>query len=145
LTISPNGKFLYAADSGTDQFSVYSLANPLKPVFVQEFQLKGPLNAAGKASDGVDTNNFQFSFDPTGKFIWVVSHTTDDDFQQGNQLHTLRVGADGKLSEESGSPLLLPAADVPGTAHPQGLAVVTPDGYYAGYSGTFAGDSTIAG
>jgi 6-phosphogluconolactonase (cycloisomerase 2 family) len=145
LTISPNGKYLYGTDSGSDQISVYSLADPLKPVFIQEFQLNGPINPGGTASEGVKTNDFQLSFDPSGKFLWVVSHTIDTAFQHGNQLHTLHVSADGKLTEASASPQFFPAADAPATAHPQGLAVVTPAGYYAGYTGLFSdGQDPIA-
>ncbi len=135
LIISPDGKFLYGADSGSDAVSVYSLANPYKPAFVQEFYLRGPVAAPGSKTSPASLD-FQFSFDPTGEFIWIVNHTVDPTFQQGNQLHTLVVASNGTVSEPSDSPLLLPASLVPGIAHPQGLAVVTPAGGYEGYAST---------
>jgi len=41
--VSPDGKFLYTGDTGSDSVGVYSLANPLKPVQIQELFLGGPL------------------------------------------------------------------------------------------------------
>jgi DNA-binding beta-propeller fold protein YncE len=129
LQISPDGKYLYSADSGSNQVSVFSLKNPLAPAFVQEFTLAGPTNSKGVEA----SNDFQFSFDPGGKYIWIVSHTTDSTFQAGNQLHTLVVAGNGTLSEPNG-PQILPANWVPASADPQGIAVVTPEGYYGGYA-----------
>jgi DNA-binding beta-propeller fold protein YncE len=134
LNISPDGKFLYATDSGSDALSVYSLANPLKPALVQEFELGGRKYADGVGvSKATTTDDFQFSFDPTGKYLWVVNHTTDPNFQEGNQLHTLRVGSNGLLSETS--PVQYFASSlVTGNTHVDGLAVITADGYYGGYA-----------
>jgi DNA-binding beta-propeller fold protein YncE len=125
LNISPDGKFLYATDSASDALSVYSLANPLKPAFIQEFYLNGPTHNPASSSSAITSDDFQFSFDSTGNYLYVLNHTTDDSFQQGNQLHVLSVGANGKLSETSGSPLFFPASYVPAIGHVQGLAVVT--------------------
>jgi hypothetical protein len=125
LNISPNGKYLYATDSATDAISVYSLANPLKPALIQEFYLNGPNVKSGSPANASPTSqDFQFSFDSTGNYLYVVNHTTDDAFQQGNQLSTLSVGSNGKLSESTG-PLFFSAAYVPATAHVLGIDVVT--------------------
>ncbi len=125
LNISPNGKYLYGTDSASDEVAVYSLANPLKPTEIQEFKLNGPSVRPGDKTDKTPTSqDFQFSFDSTGKYLYVVNHTTDDSFQQGNQLHTLSVGGDGKLSEASASPIFFPANWVPSTAHALGIAVI---------------------
>jgi DNA-binding beta-propeller fold protein YncE len=136
LNISPNGKFLYATDSASDAISVYSLANPLKPALVQEFELGGRKHADGAGvSRATTTDDFQFSFDPTGKYLWVVNHTTDPNFQEGNQLHTLNVGSNGLLSETS--PVQYFASSlVTGSTHVDGLAVITANGYYGGYAST---------
>jgi DNA-binding beta-propeller fold protein YncE len=123
LNISPNGKYLYAADSASDAVSVYSLANPLEPSLIQEFHLNGPTTAPG--SSVLATNDFQFSFDSTGQYLYVLNHTVNDTFQQGNQLHTLSVGSNGKLSETSASPLLFSTSLVPAADHVQGIAVVS--------------------
>ena len=40
-TVSPNGKYLYTADTGTNSVGVYSLADPLHPTQIQEFLLAG--------------------------------------------------------------------------------------------------------
>jgi len=137
LNISPNGKFLYATDSASDAISVYSLANPLKPAFVQEFYLAGPTKLWHTPATSPTSQDFQFSFDPSGKYIYVVNHTTDPNFQEGNQIHTLDVAANGKLSEPTG-PSQFPASLVNGVTHVDGIAVVTPAGYYGGYASSVA-------
>jgi hypothetical protein len=57
--------------------------------------------------------------------VYAISQNTDPHglFQEGNQLHILAVGSDGTLSEPN-SPIIFAPGDVPGTAHPQGIAVV---------------------
>ena len=63
--------------------------------------------------------------DPSGRFVYAISQNTSANgtFQEGNQLHILAVAPDGTLSEPNG-PTVLPPGAVPGTAHPQGIAVV---------------------
>jgi hypothetical protein len=125
LNISPNGKYLYGTDSASDAISVYSLVNPLKPSLIQEFYLNGPTKKPGTAAGASPTtNDFQFSFDSSGQYLYVVNHTTDDAFQQGNQLHTISVASNGKLSESTG-PLFFSGSYVPATAHVLGIDVVT--------------------
>ena len=132
LNISPDGKFLYGTDSASDAVSVYSLANPLKPALVQEFYLKGPTKLySDRTSTGPTSQDFQFSFDPSGKYVWLVNHTVSDNFQQGNQLHTLEVATNGTLSEPTG-PQFFASSLVTGLTHVLGIAVVTPHGYYDG-------------
>ncbi len=126
LTISPDGKYLYGTDTGSNAVSVYSLANPLKPTLIQEFALNGPTNVPGSASTApVATADFQLSFDSTGHYLYVINQSTGPAFQQGNQLHTLSVGQNGKLSESVSSPQFFSSDWVPDTARVQGLAVVT--------------------
>jgi DNA-binding beta-propeller fold protein YncE len=138
LNISPDGKYLYATDSASDAISVYSLANPLKPSFIQEFYLNGPTNHwINNTSKGPTSEDFQFTFDPTGKYLYVVNHTTDPNFQEGNQLHLIEVGPDGKLSESTG-PQLFPASLVTGLTHVDGIALISPAGYYGGYAASIA-------
>ena len=126
VAVSPDGKFLYTGDTGTDSVGVYSLADPLHPVQLQELFLGGPLTPPGSpAGTPRETSVFQVAVDPSGRFVYAVSQNTSADgtFQEGNQLHILSVAPDGTLSEPSG-PTVLPAGAVPGTAHPQGIAVV---------------------
>jgi 6-phosphogluconolactonase (cycloisomerase 2 family) len=125
LVVSPDGQRLYVANSGTDSVAVFSLADPLKPVQIQEFALAGPRHP-DSAPGANQTVDFQLSLDPTGRFLYVVNHETspDDTFPQGNQLHTLRVAGDGTLSEPADSPLLFGVDEVPANAHPQGIVVL---------------------
>jgi 6-phosphogluconolactonase (cycloisomerase 2 family) len=121
--VSPDGRFLYTGDTGSDSVGVYSLADPLHPVQIQELFLGGPHAPSPGASSEVGA--FQVAVDPTGRFVYAVSQNTSPDgsFQQGNQLHILTVAVDGTLSEPN-RPIIFAPGDVPGTAHPQGIAVV---------------------
>jgi lactonase family protein with 7-bladed beta-propeller len=126
VAVSPDGKFLYTGDTGTDSVGVYSLADPRHPVQVQELFLGGPLTPPGSPPGTPrQTAVFQVAVDPSGRFVYAISQNTSADgtFQEGNQLHILPVARDGTLSEPNG-PTIFAAGDVPGTAHPQGIAVV---------------------
>jgi 6-phosphogluconolactonase (cycloisomerase 2 family) len=124
--VSADGKFLYTGDTGTDSIGVFSLANPLHPVQIQEFTLGGPHAPPNSPPGTLETNVFQIVLSPDGHTLYAISQNTDPNgnFADGNQLHTLAVAADGTLSEPTG-PVLLSTAGVPGDAHPQGIAVVT--------------------
>jgi hypothetical protein len=126
-SVSPDGKFLYTGDTGSNSVGVYSLADPLHPVQIQEFFLGGPQTPPGSPSGTArEKTTFQVAVDPSGRFVYAISQNTSTDgtFQEGNQLHILAVAANGELSEPNG-PVILPADSVPGTAHPQGIAIVS--------------------
>jgi 6-phosphogluconolactonase (cycloisomerase 2 family) len=125
IAVSADGRFLYTGDTGTDSIGVFSLADPLHPVEIQEFALGGPHAPPGSAPGTLQTNVFQIALSPDGHTLFAISQNTNatGSFAEGNQLHILSVGADGKLSEPNG-PVLLSTAGVPGNAHPQGIAVV---------------------
>jgi DNA-binding beta-propeller fold protein YncE len=118
--VSADGKVLYASNTATNSIGVYSLADPLHPVQIQEFALGGPHSAGGIA---FQTASFEIALDPTGRSLYVIGQSTDPAFQQGNQLHTLTVARDGTLTERDG-PVIFSPSDAPATAHPQGVAVV---------------------
>jgi 6-phosphogluconolactonase (cycloisomerase 2 family) len=122
--VSDDGRVLYVANTGTDSIGVYSLADPLHPVQIQDLPLGGPQSANGA---GRQTAVFEIALDPTGRFLYAVGQSTDLSFPQGNQLHTLTVARDGTLAERT-PPVIFPQADVPANAHPQGLAVVAAGG-----------------
>lgn len=119
--VSADGRVLYVANTVTDSVGVFSLADPLYPVQIQDVPLGGPRGAtpAGRPI----ANAFEIALDPSGKYLYAVSQSTDPAFPQGNQLHTLAVARDGTLSERT-APVVFSQADVPANAHPQGLAVV---------------------
>jgi 6-phosphogluconolactonase (cycloisomerase 2 family) len=125
IAVSADGKYLYASDNATNSIAVFSLANPLQPVEIQEFTLGGPQAPSGSPPGTVQTGPFQLAFSPDGHTLYVVSQNQSPtgDFAQGNQLHILAVAANGTLTEPTG-PILLSDYGVPGTAHPQGVAVV---------------------
>ncbi len=124
-TVSPNGQFLYSIDTGSDSVAVLSLADPLHPTEIQEFALGGPLNATGSASAPRETTDFEFAFDPSGNFLYVIDHQTGTlgNFPDGNALHVLSVAANGTLSEAANSPVFLPPG-IPLGADPQGVAAI---------------------
>jgi 6-phosphogluconolactonase (cycloisomerase 2 family) len=126
ITVSGDGKVLYAADTGTDSVAVFSLADPLHPVQIQEFSLGGPHVGPGGT---VQTADFELALDPSGHSLYVISQSTSATgaFPEGNQLHVLSVARDGTLSEPTG-PIVFPTADVPADAHPQGIVVVANPG-----------------
>ena len=124
-TVSPDGKYLYTVDTGTNSVGVFSLADPLHPVQIQEFVLGGPQNPTGDPAAPGETTAFEFAFDPSGKALYVIDHQTDaaGNFPQGNALHVLTVAANGTLSEGTGSPLFLPP-NIPAGDFPQGVATI---------------------
>ena len=127
--VSANGKFLYTVDTGTNSVGVFSLADPLHPVQIQEFVLGGPQNSTGDPTAARETTDFEFALDPSGKTLYVIDHQTDaaGNFPQGNALHVLSVAPDGTLSESASSPLFLPS-NIPAGADPQGVAVIAAPG-----------------
>jgi DNA-binding beta-propeller fold protein YncE len=125
IVVSADGKYLYTANTGTNSVGVFSLADPLNPVEIQEFALHGPLAPPGAPAGERDTADFQIALDPSGHSLYVIGQSTSPtlNFPQGNQLHMLKVARDGTLSEPAG-PILFPTSAVPANARPQGLAVV---------------------
>jgi Lactonase, 7-bladed beta-propeller len=138
-TVSADGRFLYVANTASDSIGVYSLADPLAPVQIQDLALAGPRGTAG----GPSTNVFEISLDPTGRFLYAVTQSTDPSFPQGNQLHTLTIAYNGTLTEPVG-PLIFSQANVPANAHPQGIAVVQPArrSSHHGWFGLFGDEET---
>jgi hypothetical protein len=136
ITVSADGKYLYAGNTGTDSVGVFSLADPLHPVEIQEFALGGPHAPPGSPPGTLQSNVFQLALSPDGHTLYAISQSTNPtgSFPQGNQLHILSVAANGTLSEPNG-PILLSKLGVPGNAHPQGIAVVAGRGYEGDHDG----------
>jgi hypothetical protein len=103
---------MYSGNAGSDNLTVFDIAgSPTDPRAIQSV----PLNAPG------DPWNFQI--DPTGRAIFVLDMRPVRQIPpgRGNQLHSLRIGADGRLTEERASPVNIP---VPVGTNPIGLAIV---------------------
>src|ERR1051325_6352080 len=122
IRVNKQGTFAYTSNSTDDSLSVYALEDPFNPAEAQHLELKGPKQLLGVPAPVIFTTSpFQLSLDPSGKLLYVVNHENafDDSFPDGNALHILAVGADGKLTETADSPLILPQSLVPAGAHPK--------------------------
>ncbi|MES1257271.1 MAG: hypothetical protein ABUS51_02530 [Acidobacteriota bacterium] len=134
----PAAKWLYVATVVQNVIGVFSLADPLNPVFLQNFALGGPqtpLPPNTPEAFGSTTAPANLAVDPTGKFLYVVNHHTCAEallktgFDQtncplGNAIHVLQIGSDGKLTEPAGSPFIFPPSVVPTNTHPKGLIIL---------------------
>ena len=131
IEVNKNGTFAYTSNSTDDSVSVFSLANPHAPVEIQKLDLNGPKEFLCPTPDPCapvifTTSPFQLELDPTGTYLYVLNHenTLENNFPQGNQLHILRVGPNGTLTEAPNSPVILPQSFVPAGAHPKGVVVL---------------------
>lgn len=121
VAVSPDGKYLYVANTGSNTVEVYSLADPLNPKQIQDFKLDIPQPPAGATKAPVGT--FELAVDPSGQSVDVITQATSPTFPQGNEVHALTVASDGTLSEPN-APVTFSAEDVPATARIQGIAIV---------------------
>ncbi len=106
--ISNDAKYMYTANAFDNSVSTYSLTNPYVPSEIQHLSLGGISGA------------FRISVDPTGKYVYILDQKIEFNFTSmtENQIHVLKIGADGKLTEVPGSTVILP---VPSIARPQGI------------------------
>jgi hypothetical protein len=103
---------MYTGNAGSDNLSVFDIAaDPTHPREIQSVRL----NALG--------NPWNFQIDPTGRVIFLLDMRAVRQIPpgRGNQLHALRIGRHGHLTEERASPVSIP---VPVGTNPIGLAVV---------------------
>ena len=106
------GTRMYTANAGSDNLSVFDIAgHPTDPREIQSV----PLDAPG--------NPWNFEIDPAGQVIFLLDMRAVRQIPagEGNQLHALRIGADGRLTEERSSPVKIP---VPVGTNPIGLVIV---------------------
>jgi DNA-binding beta-propeller fold protein YncE len=110
--VNARGTRMYSGNAGSDNLSVFDIArDPTNPREIQSVRL----NAAG--------NPWNFQIDPTGRVIFLLDMRAVRQIPpgRGNQLHALRIGPDGRLTEEDSSPVNIP---VPVGTNPIGLAIV---------------------
>ena len=124
LRVNKAGTRLYALVSGENKVAVYDLTNPASPTNLQFLTLKnsGPSYDVPGAGALTTSEPFHEEFSPDEKYLYVVNQHTNPDFTipgNYNYLHTLVIGADGKVSEPS-EPLQIP---VDKTVRPQGVVV----------------------
>jgi DNA-binding beta-propeller fold protein YncE len=101
VRVSPGGSFLYVVDTANDSVSVLDASNALAPMEIQNLQLDDPGTPLSDASPATLSEGFEEAVSPDGKFLYVLSQraTTDPTMPQGNVLHGLSIGTDGKLAE----------------------------------------------
>lgn len=122
--VNKAGTRLYSLASGENKVAVHDLTNPLAPVSLQSLELKntGPLYDVPPAGAFTTSEPFHEELSPDEKYLYVVNQHTNPDFSgpgNYNYLHTLVIGADGRVSEPS-EPLQIP---VDKTVRPQGIVV----------------------
>jgi hypothetical protein len=103
---------MYSGNAGSDNLSVFDIArNATNPREIQSVRLNAP------------GNPWNFQIDPTGRVIFLLDMRAVRQIPRGrgNQLHALRIGPDGRLTEERASPIKIP---VPVGTNPIGLVVV---------------------
>ena len=106
------GTRLYTGNAGSDNMSVFDISrDPTDPREIQSL----PLDGLG--------DPWNFEIDPSGHVIFLLDMraTTAIPAGRGNELHALRIGADGRLTEEPSSPVRIP---VQVGTNPIGLAIV---------------------
>ncbi len=110
--VNAQGTRLYSGNAGSDNLTVFDISrDPTDPREIQSV----PLNAPG--------DPWTFQIDPTGRVIFLLDMRATRQIPpgRGNQLHVLRIAADGRLTEERSSPVNIP---VPVGTNPIGLAIV---------------------
>jgi len=120
--VTPDGRSIYTVNTLTNSVSRYAAANPLVPSEQQHLPLRAPGPSYLLMGMPVPTSQaFQEGFAPDGRFLYVVSQHTNPDFSapNGNKLHTLVLGFEGRLSEPT-EPLQLPVST---RVRPQGVVV----------------------
>jgi Lactonase, 7-bladed beta-propeller len=106
------GTYLYATNTGDGSIEVYSLADPLNPKEVQHFVMD-PNNGGAVFSTVIDHSD--------GWIYVSAEQSTASASVFANSFHTLKVGADGTLSEPF-SPTVLPVTSTP-PVRVQGITV----------------------
>jgi hypothetical protein len=110
--VNAQGTRMYSGNAGSDNLTVFDIAHdPANPREIQSVALNAP------------GNPWNFQIDPTGRFIFLLDMRAVRQIPRGrgNQLHALRIAANGRLSEERSSPVKIP---VPTGTNPIGLAIV---------------------
>ncbi len=110
--VNAAGTRMYSGNAGSDSLTVFNIAhNPANPRAIQSVTLDAP------------GNPWNFEIDPTGRVIFLLDMRAVRQIPagEGNQLHALRIGPNGRLTEEASSPVDIP---VPTGTNPIGLAIV---------------------
>ena len=110
--VNAAGTRMYSGNAGSDNLTVFDIAhNPTDPRPLQSVALDAP------------GNPWNFEIDPSGRVIFLLDMRAVRQIPagKGNQLHALRIGPGGLLTEEHSSPVKIP---VPVGTNPVGLVIV---------------------
>ncbi|GAB2553522.1 lactonase family protein [Spirosoma areae] len=118
------GDHMYVLNSGDNTVQVYNTSNPLAPASMQTLELKnsGPTYPGPGGAPFKTSQPFSLVFSSSETILYVVNQHTNKDFSIGNYnyLHTLKIAADGRVTEDA-DPLQLP---VPNTVRPKGSVII---------------------
>ncbi len=110
--VNAAGTRMYSGNAGSDNLTVFDIShNPTDPRQIQSVRLNAP------------GNPWNFEIDPSGRVIFLLDMRAVRQIPagEGNQLHALRIGPGGLLTEERSSPVKIP---VPVGTNPVGLVIV---------------------
>ena len=110
--VNAAGTRMYSGNAGSDSMTVFDIArDPTDPRPIQSVRLNAP------------GNPWNFQIDPSGRVIFLLDMRAVRQIPagEGNQLHALRIGPGGLLTEERSSPVRIPVSV--GT-NPVGLVIV---------------------
>jgi 6-phosphogluconolactonase (cycloisomerase 2 family) len=110
--LNASGTRMYSGNAGSDNITVFDISkDPTRPREIQAIHLNAP------------GNPWNFQIDPSGRVLFMLDMRAVSQIPpgKGNELHALRIGGGGRLTEEPSSPVKIPVAV--GT-NPIGLAVV---------------------
>ena len=106
------GTRMYSGNAGSNNITVFDISrDPTRPREIQAVRLNAP------------GNPWNFEIDASGHVLFMLDMRAVAQIprRRGNDLHALRISADGRLTEERSSPVKIP---VPVGTNPIGLAVV---------------------
>jgi 6-phosphogluconolactonase (cycloisomerase 2 family) len=113
--VNPSGTRMYSGNAGSDSVSVFNIAGHFaRPQQIQSLKLNAP------------GNPWNFQIDPTDHVTFLLDMRAVSQIprRKGNQIHSLRIASDGRLTEQRDSPVKIP---VPVGTNPFGLAIVPAD------------------
>ena len=126
------GTRMYSGNAGSDNITVFDISrDPTRPREIQAVKLDAP------------GNPWNFELDPSGHVLFMLDMRAVAQIprRRGNDLHALRIGAGGRLTEERSSPVKIP---VPIGTNPIGLAVVAAARRVALYARSRDDDEVLA-
>jgi hypothetical protein len=103
LVANAAGTRLYTSNTGANTISVFDITQALQPVKLQEFPLVNPPPLPLPfPPPAPPASSLQMALDPRGEFLFVITQRSFG-FQppEANALNVLRVGADGRIAEQT--------------------------------------------